>query len=54
VERLALVDHRKHFGNQLIALEVGELAQLGRASKMRSIEGIAPGASQGAFFGDFD
>jgi hypothetical protein len=54
VERLVLIDQRKHSYNEFIALEVGEFVQLAYASEMRRIEGVASRAPQGAFLGDFD
>jgi hypothetical protein len=49
-----LIDQRKHPLDEFIALEVGEFAQLGRASEMCRIEGIASRAPQGAFLCDLD
>ena len=54
VERLVLVDQREQVRDELIALIVGELTQLGRATQMRGVKGIASGATQRAFLRDLD
>ena len=54
VEGLVLVDEGEDFSYEFVALEVGELAELGFAAEVGCVEGVATGAAQGAFFGDFD
>ena len=49
-----LVDQGEHPHNQFVALKVRELAKLCRTSQMCRIEGVASGATQGAFLGDLD
>jgi hypothetical protein len=50
VQRLVLVDEGKNSRDEFIAFKVRKLPQLARASGMRSIECVASGAPQGAFF----
>jgi hypothetical protein len=40
--------------HQLVAFEIGQVAQLGGAAQVSRIERIAPGAAQWTFFRDFD
>jgi len=54
MKRSVLVDDSEHSLYQLVSLEVGELAKLGRASKMGRVERITARAPQRAFFGNFD
>jgi hypothetical protein len=54
MERPVLIDQRENARDQLVAPVVGEFPELGFASKMGSVEGIAPGTAQGALFGDLD
>jgi hypothetical protein len=54
VEGFVVVDESQGFRYQFVTSEVGELAELRFAAEVCGIEGIAAGATQGAFFGDFD
>ena len=54
VDRLVHIDQREQVRDEPIALIVGELTQLGRATQMRGVKGIAPGATQRAFLRDLD
>ena len=48
------VNQGEHSHNQFVAFKVRELAKLCWTAKMGRIEGVAPGAAQGAFLGDLD
>jgi hypothetical protein len=54
VEWLVVVDDGEHFCDQLLSFEVGELTEFGLASEVGRVEGIATGAAERAFFGDFN
>jgi hypothetical protein len=53
VKGLEFINDGQHAANELITFEVGYLAEDGCAAQMSWIEGIASGATQGAFFGYF-
>jgi len=54
VNRFQFVDHCEDSRDEIVAFEIREFAQLSRATQMRRVEGVAAGAAQGAFLGDFD
>jgi hypothetical protein len=54
MQRPFFVEKVEHTLNELVSFEVGEFAKLGLSAEMSGVEGIAAGAPQRTFFGDFD
>src|ERR1700757_4209873 len=51
---LVTIDERQDTADELVAFEVGELAKLLPWAEVGCIVGVAAGAAQRAFLGDFD
>jgi hypothetical protein len=54
MQRLLSIDNGEDVPDEVVSLEIRELAKLGFAAEMSGIEGVAAGTTKWALFGDFD